>query len=717
MTVNSNSPNLGSVPLEIHEFSTGIEVKRTASGWESGGFTGVFMNQTLNPIPQAVSDAIANGGFKLAEGASSDNPAIVGRTVTGYGEQWSVVAVVTRGKDDRGRPVSLYRYFLTQASQGIEAILRWMGRQIRVFDPFDPQTLGQPHRTQFSHQEIPLPEQFRTLLTGDIPILIPATVPCTPLIVNRLTQELQPSGETAWAYNVAALERPEYFQVICPIDGKAEGILRQAIVRSSASPPPIPGDSNIKTAIKACMNGRVKINHIQSIENALDNPNLDEKYWTKLLDKQGASQAISGGLYADRNFRLLTLKAIVIPSFLPNFLDWMDQPKQLNNYYLSTLKFQTEILNKLGKNLEKTSKISENLERGICGLIPHLVKNPQLLDAASLLLGSSTGLWSSQYRKSLYPKLENDLDLMRRHIYGHKGLSFQATEYPEWKNFLSELTSIWKFSKVKKKQYLPLAKLFEEAKTPKLAAFFYQVSKGEIHKSLFFKVSQREWQDQLFGIRIKRQMDLEDVIDIVFFANVDLGGINMNRLTAILLFAVVFVMGGVGASVISARSTNELVDERTETIRGKLTEKEQEIESWQLFEKHILRTQPALDQLRHNLNADLEAFIRDNPPGSNNHIASNPTNIFIQLLKEVLIPEDNWSFSESLKDFLNPEGEDIQRDDIQYYSMFREKEQGDTFIQAVKAYQNRNGLAQDGIIDSEGETIQKLAADIREKLR
>ncbi|MFP4653852.1 MAG: peptidoglycan-binding domain-containing protein, partial [Phormidium sp.] len=322
------------------------------------------------------------------------------------------------------------------------------------------------------------------------------------------------------------------------------------------------------------------------------------------------------------------------------------------------------------------------------------------------------------YRKSLYPKLENDLDLMRRHTYGQKGLSFQATEYPEWKNFLGVLTSVWKLSGVKKKEYLPLAKLFEEAKTSKLAAFFYQVSKGEIHKSLFFKVSQREWQDQLFGIRIKRQMDLEDVIDIVFFANVNLGGIDMNRLTAILLFAVVFVIGGVGGSVISDRSTNEVVEARTETIQGELTEKEQEIESWQLFEKHILRTQTALVQLRQDLNEELEAFtLRENPQISRNDIESNKQTVFIQLLKEVLIPEDNWSFSESLKDFLNPEGDDIQRDDIQYTLMFEDKEYGDKFIQAVKAYQNRNGLAQDGIIDPGGATIQKLAADIREKLR
>ena len=698
MNPHSNHALPQGSPLEIHEFSTGIDVKPTASGWESGGFTGVFMNSTLNPIPNAVSEAISNGAFKLAEGASSDSPAMVGREVSGYGEQWSVVAVVTRGKDDRGRPVSLYRYFLTPTFGAIEGILRWMGRQIRVFDPFDSQIPGQPHRTQWVQQEIPLPDHFRSLVSGETPIVIPATVACNPLVLNRFTQELQSPGGMAWAYNVAALERPEYFQAIYPMDAKAEGILRQAIVRSSASSPPMPGDTKIKTAIKACINGRVRLSHIETLEEALNNPQLDEKFWTKLLDKQGASQALNGPLYSSNTIYLLTLKAIITPSFLSSFLQWINQPKQLQSYYQESLKFQSGILNIVGKKSEKIPNISKHLERGICSLIPHLVKNPQMLDAASLLLGSSTGLWSNQYRKSLYSKLENDLDLMRRHTYGQKNLAFQATEYPEWKNFLGQLTPIWQFSNVKKKEYLPLAQLFEEAKTPKLAAFFYQVSKGEIHKSLFFKVSNREWQDQLFGIRIKRQMDLEDVIDIVFFANVNLGGIDMNRLTAILLFAVVFVLGAVGGSVIAdnraysqLQDTNDSLDKKLEKIE---TNKQQELESWQKFEEHIQRTQPALEQLQENLTDNLDAFIRNPPPEFPPEVTRDRGGVFIHLLKEVL--ELNGNF--------------------QYTLMSQEKEHGDIFIRAVKAYQNRKGLKVDGIIDEEGATIQQLQGDISAQL-
>jgi hypothetical protein len=633
---------------------------------------------------------------------------MVGREVSGYGEQWSVVAVVTRGKDDRGRPVSLYRYFLTPTVGAIEGILRWMvTRQIWVFDPFDSQILGQPHRTQFVHKDIPLQEHFRSLVSEETPIVIPATIACNPLVLNRFTQELQSPGGMAWAYNVAALERPEYFQAIYPMDAKAEGILRQARVSRAASGTPIPGDTKIQAAIKAFMNGRLKTDHVEVLENALKTPEIDEKYWTKVLDKQGASQARSGGLYSERNIRLLTLKAIVVPKSLPDFLLWLNQSKDSESHGQASYKAQLDILKKIGNKIENIPEIGKNLEQGLCHLIPYLVQNSKILEEACVLLESQNGLWWSQFRKSLYPKLENDLELMRKNVYGQKNLPFQATQYPEWKNFLSQLTSVWQFDSVQKRQYLPLAEWFEAAKTPKLAAFFYQVSKKEVPKALFFRVSNQEWYDQLFGIRIRREMDWRDVVNFVFFANVNLGGIDMNRLTAILLFAVVFVIGGFGGSMISDRSTDKVVEERTEEIeeesndkQDEIDEQQNEIESWEIFANHIDRTKPALEQLQENLTNNLDAFIRNPPQELPSGVNSDRAGVFIHFLKEVLATDE------------------VPYEMIQHALIFQEKEHGDNFIKAVKAYQERNELEPaDGIIDSGRATSQKLEADIREELR
>ena len=170
----------------------------------------------------------------------------------------------------------------------------------------------------------------------------------------------------------------------------------------------------------------------------------------------------------------------------------------------------------------------------------------------------------------------------------------------------------------------------------------------------------------------------------------------MNRLTAILLFAVVFVIGGIGGSTISADS-NDRAEESGGTL-GRFAAN-QIIASWKNFEQHLQRTQPALVQLQENLNEDLGAFIRSSPQGLPTFVTLNEEGVFIHFLKEVLATEKNPYRA------------------IQYNSMFKKKEDGDTFIEAVKAYQERNDLLPpDGIIDPVGRTINKLEADIREKL-
>ena len=109
-----------SYPVEIHEFSTGITPEQLADGrWVSRGFTGRYMNSTLKEIPYAVERAIANKDFAVAEGASSQEPTTIGRQV----DEWSVIAIVTRGQDEKGRGASFYRYFLTKSNQGLFKLL------------------------------------------------------------------------------------------------------------------------------------------------------------------------------------------------------------------------------------------------------------------------------------------------------------------------------------------------------------------------------------------------------------------------------------------------------------------------------------------------------------------------------------------------------------------------------------------------------------------
>ena len=142
--------------IEIHEFSTGIRPERTADGgWVSLGFTGQYMNATINSVPHAIQRSIANKEFAVAEGASSDEPAVIGRVVSGEDSDWSVVAVVTKGRDEKGRSASLYRYFFCKGDKGVSnlwRIISWIedyqrlhNGEMPVFNPFDTRELEQPN--------------------------------------------------------------------------------------------------------------------------------------------------------------------------------------------------------------------------------------------------------------------------------------------------------------------------------------------------------------------------------------------------------------------------------------------------------------------------------------------------------------------------------------------------------------------------------------------
>ncbi|MDE5068635.1 MAG: hypothetical protein O4751_07890 [Trichodesmium sp. St2_bin6] len=98
----------------IHEFSTGINVETWPDGsWISRGYkVGEYMNSTLSQIPLVVQRAIANKMFEVSKDSHSQKPTFVGREVRGKNADpaWSVVAVVTPGRNDYGPFNSFYRY-------------------------------------------------------------------------------------------------------------------------------------------------------------------------------------------------------------------------------------------------------------------------------------------------------------------------------------------------------------------------------------------------------------------------------------------------------------------------------------------------------------------------------------------------------------------------------------------------------------------------------
>ena len=111
--------------IKIHEFSTGIAVQGTPENWWSTRFTG-YMNLTLAQVPPVLQNAISNRLFQAAEGSVREavetaraagettvQRAIIAREVKEGNNAYSAIAVITPAKDEKGRTISVYRYFLT----------------------------------------------------------------------------------------------------------------------------------------------------------------------------------------------------------------------------------------------------------------------------------------------------------------------------------------------------------------------------------------------------------------------------------------------------------------------------------------------------------------------------------------------------------------------------------------------------------------------------
>ena len=545
-------------PIEIHEFSTGIQIEKTETGWVSGGFTTKYMNQTIDPIPPGVLEAISNREFALAEGASSQIPAMVGREVIGHGTTWSVVAVVARGMDNFGRGVSLYRYFLCEGQGQIETILRWMGNA-KVFDPSDKKVLRQPNQytpnpgaRQVNLDHRP---ELQALLGQSPPIIVPASQKCTALILDQMTQQLSPEGGRSWACNVAALEHPEYFQVIYPTDAKAENLLRRVLSSRPSRPTLVAGDPGIRKAIKAVVDNRLKAEHMRTLDNALNNPQVDKEYWQEVLNQEGADQAQKEKLYDDRYIRLLTLKSILRPGFLFDFLGWLANSKESKKNYVFSLNFQEKILKLHPNPIATLPQITENVKRGICILFTSLISQPQIIKEACYLLmpsSNSWGLWAGLCKYSLYPDMEYDLNLMVRYAHNTKGLDFKAmNKYEEWRALFERIKSFWVDDRyTPQRQYLPLAQLLRDIEEYQLSALFYQISEGNVPKAIYRKVIPENAESTVFGLAIAPRRSLGDIFDIdiaIGDSKIPLGVFSRISIVAFLLGGVVGGVGGWGA--------------------------------------------------------------------------------------------------------------------------------------------------------------------------
>jgi hypothetical protein len=209
--------------------------------------------------------------------------------------------------------------------------------------------------------------------------------------------------------------------------------------------------------------------------------------------------------------KLVTLRALVLPKTLPEFLGWLNiQPgKKVNQNQMVSLQFQQAI-----KELFPKDKVAE----GIGYLLPSLLNGKISPDGLSWLLAKngSNSIWSYA-QKQFVNDVRNDLQLIFDQYKNSKSLNFDEGNLKYQIGVWNQLIRSWQGIQrryYKCEEYRPLAELFEEFREYDLAAYFYQVSDGLVDKKLFRRLadSQRSGYPVVFGLPIKRKETLIDVL-------------------------------------------------------------------------------------------------------------------------------------------------------------------------------------------------------------
>jgi hypothetical protein len=532
--------------IKIYEFSTGIKPVGDSNNWHSQGFTGEYMNKTIDTIPPAVQEAISNRLFAVAEGGATDQPTFIGREVGDSKGGWSVLAVVTRGRDEWQRPFSAYRYFLCEKTENLAKILKWWDNEKKeekelIFNPFEHKQVGD--FITYKANNHPVPEQdLKNYDNQSIPIILSLNSDKKPpLVIDKIAQQKAEESKqlVAWAYNVEALEAPRSFQVIYPASEKAEEISKRVISSQPNIIRSVQEEQAIKKAISLLSQNKVKSEYLQTIEQGLGNKLINDQYWQAMFDSQGATEATRNSNYSPQMIRLLTLRAMILPNTLEKFLDWMKVRNKQDDHYKISSGFQSGIVN---NDLKLFPKITNKINEGVRLIIAQLTEIPELFDSVIWLLQSRDNCWGDRYEFQFADEIDSDLSLMRE--YSQKRIqkdSFILMRNEAWINIFNEIAGCWIYGRSEKiEKYEELAKLFQQLGDNKMSALFYYVSSGEVPKAVFLQLispSTRQIKDEIYNLTIKKKLN---PLEKFWNADIYFGDPSMNM--RLPLFTFIFIL-------------------------------------------------------------------------------------------------------------------------------------------------------------------------------
>ena len=486
-------------PLYIHEFSTGIKPDGNSDNWISRGFTGQYMNSTLPEIPYNVERSIANDEFKVAENVDKDAPSMVGRVVlaSGGANDWSVVAVITRGKDEYVRSLTVSRYFLAEGADSLPKIVAWINFRAKqgrlpIYNPFELKTVGKPNTGAAPIVKTDIKSDMEEYLrNSSTPLIVSPDSYTFPTLDSLACRKSELNGQPAsWAYNVEDLAKPERFQIILPASDRVLNLIQQALATKPKEQAASAIDEKaLKQAIKGLADNptvnpkqwQTFVENIFVVASAFPDPDKVSNYWRRLFDGQGASNAIKQGIYTQPMIRLLTIRAIALPETLPDFLQWLQVDTTKKNkggsYSEKSLEFQAQL-----SRFSEEPRLKEILLKGTRDLIGKvLMKTVSSENAAWLFLSSQSFWWNIGIQTR--NEFRHDIEVL-----GNSSRDGFIISGKLWDKIWREIQPYWRGSSQSfDEKYFPLADFFYRLKDYFISAHFYQLSCGQVPSKIFIQ--------------------------------------------------------------------------------------------------------------------------------------------------------------------------------------------------------------------------------------
>ncbi|BAQ59796.1 high-affnity carbon uptake protein Hat/HatR [Geminocystis sp. NIES-3708] len=189
-------------------------------------------------------------------------------------------------------------------------------------------------------------------------------------------------------------------------------------------------EETLITAVKGLTRRvNIKVEHLQIIDQALKYNNFNNEQWDNILNRNNINFALKDKIYTMEMVRLLTLRAIVNPHTIIEYLLWLNLGKKSNNNPLNySLNFQQQV-NNIFKNNNSLLVINCHLKKGIDTIIKELEKQNKIIQSLEQFISDNSNLWKDSFKGYLSTKKPSIFNkIISEYIFPKK---FTKQNFPE----------------------------------------------------------------------------------------------------------------------------------------------------------------------------------------------------------------------------------------------------------------------------------------------